>query len=438
MRLLLTFLILLLLVAGVAADAPDASNSVVRAQSEGLYTQGWSEPVNVSRNLPDTSGATWPAMAVDATGGVIYLVWSAWGNEAQNIYYTVSADAGNRWAIGQPIMVTGANSLRPSLVVGGTSAHASWAEQKGSDPSASTYQWTQAMDETVEVPNNYPWLAFVSRLALGPGGELHMVLQGGQSTQTDILYSRREAGAAGWLPASVVFAHSAAGSVNPAIAVTADGGQVHLVWQENKSTTESAIYYLKGERNGTGIAWQPPQSLSQGITRSVRPAIALGTGAASNPTVHVTWGEGAGGVAEQYVRYSKSTDGGANWSTPLRIDPTPVRMNNTAPTEIAPALVATPDNKVCATWHGFRLNAPFDAEEIYATCSGDGGDTWNSPVNVSKSSHTVSIRPVMSIGNNGLLHVVWQEQVGNISQGEFEIYYTHGVPYAVLMPVIKR
>ena len=212
---------------------------------------------------------------------------------------------------------------------------------------------------------------------------------------------------------------------------------VHLVWQENE-LSESAIYYLQGHHSGGEIAWQSPISLTLGITRAVRPAISLGTNSETNPAVHVVWGDKSGGFQEQYVGYVRSDDGGASWGTPIHVSTEPVRANNVAPTDVAPAISVTPSGAVCVAWHGFFPDVIIEAEEIYVSCSTDGGGNWVAPANVSRSPTIISIRPELAVGGDGILHLAWQELAGADPVRDYQIYYVHNMPYLSLLPIIER
>ncbi len=286
----------------------------------------------------------------------------------------------------------------------------------------------------LNVQNVRKVLAFQPHLAAGPGDELHLALQGGLGTSPDILYSRKADGASSWPTAQMVFEHTATGSHNPAIAVTADGKTVHLAWQENVSGDKSEIYYMRGQWSGSAISWNSAVSLSEGITRSVRPSIVV----ESSSKVHVVWGEQAAGYVEQYVRYARSDNGGSSWTTPKRVSGTPVSANNVAPTDIAPALVRTPSGGLCVAWHGFRPNADYEAEEIYISCSLDQGGSWSRLVNISRSPETISVRPVLAVASDGFLHVAWQELAGANPVTDFEIFYSRSFPHFVLLPLISR
>jgi len=378
--------------------------------------------------------ATWPAWGITADGQTLYLAWSDGRDASQNIYYAKSSDGGESWASAQRVWETSLDSLRPDVVVPGTTAILSWAERT-LYPHHEVYEMALEAGSPVLVPNDRTGLAYVSHLALGPGGELHLALQGGTKSQPDILYSRRDAEATTWPTATVVFTHTASGSFNPALAVS-DSGTVHLMWQEN-SFTDSTIHTMRGQSSGPDIAWGSPITLSAGITSSVRPAVALGIGT----VVYVAWGEKAPDLKNQYVRFARSEDGGATWSDPERIDPERFSVNSVAPTDVAPSLVVAPSGTVCVAWHGFRPGAQVQAEEIYVTCSADQGKNWPDPVNVSRSPGIISLRPVVAVGSGGILHLAWQEYVAkpeNDPRYHYQIYYAHSMPYTLYLPTIQR
>jgi hypothetical protein len=412
---------------------PVGSQMAPMENGDGFW-RGWTVPVDVSQSPTDK--ATWPTIGLAADSQTIYLAWSDGRGANQDIYYAVTTDGGWNWAAAQPVVTTEASSLRPTLVMSGTMPTVAWAESEaGLDHTI--YQWASATGK-VEVPNERPVLASAPRLALGSGGELHLALHGGLGTQPDLLYSRRGAGVTTWPTATVVFTATATGSSNPAIALSADGQTVHLVWQENVGAGESEIFYLRGQVSGEDTLWETPLSLSEGITRSVRPAIAVGSGSGISETVHVAWGEQVAGFDTQYVRYSRSDDGGVSWSTSRRVAAEPVSANNVAPTDIAPALAVAPSGAVCVAWHGFLGDVIIEAEEVYLSCSTDQGNSWSALVNVSRSRNIISIRPVLAIASDGILHLAWQELAGDDPKVNYQIYYAQSLPYSVMLPLIRR
>jgi hypothetical protein len=407
----------------------------VWAASSDAFWQNWTVPTKLSG---PTTAATFPTLGVTAGGQRLYVAWTDGRALSKDIYYTTSSNGGAAWTSPDPVVPTAADSWRPSLALSGSTPFIAWAESVP-PVSHATYQGVIGSGSMVTVPNDRTTWANVPRLAAGPGGELHIALQGGWGSQTDILYSRRDAGATVWPAATAVFTHTTTGSFYPAIGVSADGQAVHLVWQENFGAAQSEIYYLRGQRSGNDTLWDPAVSLSAGLFRSVRPAIMVDPTAGSGLTLHMAWGEQDPNHEVQYVRYSRSDDGGENWSASRRVSSEPVGANNVAPTDVAPALAVTPSGALCVAWHGFRSGVVIEAEEIYLACSTSGGAQWSAPVEVSHSPNVISIRPVMAVGSNGILHLAWQElAAGGDPTQQYQIYYAHTVPYSVMMPIVWR
>lgn len=438
MRLVLGLLISIIVVGAVQAAQPDDASPDAVTAGGGAFWVGWSSPVDVSQSPVGQPEITWPTLAVDASGKQIHVAWSDDRREAiKDIYYTSSSDGGGNWASAGPVTTTQTNSLRPSLVADGADAYLAWAEES-QILRHTTYQWSSDTGEVLPVPNQQRWLASASRLTLDAGGELHLVLQGGLAVETDILHSHRAVAETEWPMATVAFNHTAVGSHNPDIAVSADGQVAHLVWQEDISGSDSAVYYLQGQRSGDDFVWGIPAVLSSGIGRSVRPVIVLQPGPGGTSVLHVAWGEQVGGFDEQYVRYSRSDDGGADWSPPRRVAQEPVGVRFLEPADIKVTLTTAPAGVVCAAWHGYRLDADTPAEEIYLSCSSDGGDSWGNPVNVSRSADFISIRPALAAGDDGILHAVWQESKTGDIKGGFQIYYAQSLPYQAMLPLIRK
>lgn len=441
MRRNLGFLICILIIVGIpwagaaVADTDSTMSEAQTAASNARFWLGWTTPTEISKCPTDR--ATYPTLAVSGNGQTVHLAWTDGRAVVRNVYYATSAQRGDSWTEPQLLFATVRESWRPSLAISSKTPFVAWAETT-SGLNHATFQAQLGADSRYKVPNYRSMLAYAPRLASGPGGELHIVLQGGTDTKPDILYSRRKAGESAWPAATRVFTHTASGSHNPAIAVSADGQTVHLVWQENFSGDESAIYYLRGQWDATDITWDTAVSLSGSITRSVRPSVVVDHGSPGGQTVYVAWGEQISGFEEQYVRFRRSTDGGETWGAFRRVSAKPFSANNVAPTDVAPSLVVVPDEAVCVAWHGFPTSASIQAEEVYLACSRDRGQNWSKPVNVSNSPNIISIRPVLAAGSDGILHLAWQELAGDDPVSEYQIYYAHSMPHRALLPIIQR
>ena len=102
------------------------------------------------------------------------------------------------------------------------------------------------------------------------------------------------------------------------------------------------------------------------------PAMAWSTKAGAQGTFLLAYQASPNLVAgESSVLFSRSTDGGANWSPVTRIDDSTVPLNTT----YLPAVGVAPNGRVDVVWYDFRQGNGY-SPDVYYTYSSDGGATW--------------------------------------------------------------
>jgi hypothetical protein len=269
---------------------------------------------------------------------------------------------------------------------------------------------------------------------------LHIVFGADDQGVPDLFYASRDLAGTVWPTAKRIYTSTAIfGSSWPAMTVGPGGNTLHLVWQDMGSAIETAMY-MSGTLSGPNVTWSPAIALSTGITKAVRPDVAVD----SYGNVHVVWADIANGRDEQYVNYRRYDADSGSWTTLVRVDATRVKVNKDNPTYIEPTLALWEQGgevEVCVAWYGFREGDPI-VEEVLLRCSGDGGDSWTAGTrNVSRSSTVdeweVSMRPAMTFDTLGQLHVAWQERAGSITN-DYEIYYAASLPETVYLPLVLR
>lgn len=279
------------------------------------------------------------------------------------------------------------------------------------------------------------------RLQAGSDG-LHMVFAAAvtstRALRGDLYYLYRPPSGS-WFSTIVVTSDQVAaggsgGVFYPDLAVV--GGQAHLVW-EQKSQSESlvtyTVFYISGTVEPGGPVWATPMPLSLPGENGQRPAVA----ADGSGRVHVVWTDYITDT-EQYVRYRRLDSTG--WSAVQTVSEGPLRVNKIRPTVVWPAVAAWGD-LVCIAWHGFDLEATYEAEEIYLRCSRDGGQTWGMTMNVSRSPDRLSLMPALAVGTDGTVHVLWEEfQGGNSYFYNYDALYAAGPPevHVVFLPIVLR
>jgi hypothetical protein len=402
------------------------------------------EPKNISDS--PLNRAWQPVIAAGPSGRMV-VAWSDQRLEGgpRSIYTASSDDNGRTWSTPTVVVDTADKSVLPGAAIVGDQVFVAWYDQASTYPYTTTTYEAEVVNRAVRrIPQ--PPSSTSTRPSLAPGaGKLHIVFSGGTSNKPDIRYATRPLTATAWLTATVVHTHThtGTGSWNPALAVSSERKTLHVVWEERASLSERVIMYMRGGVNGDGVDWAPPLTLSAGTTLSLWPAIA----ADSAENLHVVWVEqvGTGGLQEkdQYIRYVRYDADLGSWSTAMQIDPEPVRVNERNPTDSTPSLtVLDADNQVtvCVAWHGFRKGEYVEpAEEVLLSCSRDGGQSWSTPQNVSRTpgAEAISILPSIMFDAMGQLHGVWQERVGASAISDYQIYHAHALS-RVFLPLVAR
>jgi hypothetical protein len=416
------------------------------------------EGENIS-NSPQGDSVVQPEIAASPSGGMA-VVWSDKRSGQWNVYAVLSDDNGYEWSQPEVITVTADKSEMPDTLIvrdnGQDRIFVAWREL-AIDPEldiaiCEAERTETGIWEVRHVPDTLPIAQASSRPYLvASAGRLHIAYNGGEENSPDILYATRFLTATTWPTATIVYTHTGArGSWYPALAVGADGGSLHMVWEEHVAEVPEknwVIMYMRGTVNEAGMHWSPAITLSTGITQSIWPDIAADSGG----NLHVVWGEvGEGGYQnEQYVRYTRYDAASDSWTLSARVDPDRVKVNVTNPTYTSPrvALLERDDEvTVCVAWHGFREGDP-EAEEVLLRCSRDGGDTWSSTENVSRSSDEtheyedsgwfVSIKPAVAFDAYDRLHFTWQERVGDSLVYDYEVYHAYALR-ELFLPLVMR
>ena len=169
----------------------------------------------------------------------------------------------------------------------------------------------------------------------------------------------------------------------PAIAVAADATR-HVVWEETISTTT----YLYHATSSDGVTWTSPITVSEGNS----PALVVAADGAPqlvfalyiSPTVNI--------YATRYL-----TD---TWRAPQLLSSGTYNAS-------APDIAVAPDGTLYAAW----VERPTGQYVIYVARSDDDGATWPTILpTVSVSGTAVLGAPDVTVGSDGVAHLVWQKK----------------------------
>lgn len=182
-------------------------------------------------------------------------------------------------------------------------------------------------------------------------------------------------------------------SSSPQFAVT--GNDVYVVWQA-KTTGKYQIIFAKSTDSGS--TFSAPVNISANSGDSSFPKII-----ASGNDIYVAWSFTV--TNKDYnVLFTKSTDGGATFTTPGNIS------NNSGDSGL-PEMAVSGKN-VYVTWENNNLGN----FEIFLSRSTDGGNTFTFPVNISNTDSPSGAPQIIASGNN--VFVSWMDKYS----GNYEVY----------------
>src|SRR2546428_5955884 len=167
-----------------------------------------------------------------------------------------------------------------------------------------------------------------------------------------------------------------------ALAVDA-AGTLHLVWKENATAYWGAFY---SRSTDGGLTWRTPVEADPPYSGDVfTVSIAVEREAVpSRGRVYVAYGQRNPFMNETHVWLVSSTDGIA-WAAPRRVDSAPVIARAMDPS------VAASNGRVWVSWTDWRLSSEPHA---YLRRSDDGGLTWRAEVDLSDAATPRLFTPV--------------------------------------------
>lgn len=234
-------------------------------------------------------------------------------------------------------------------------------------------------------------------IAIGSNNHIHVVWQDDTPSAYDnseIYYKKSTNGGSTWMTKRLTWTFYDSGS--PAIAVDSNN-HIHVVYEDN--STEDAVreIFYKKSTNG-GSTWTTKR-LTHSSIHNWFPDITID----KNDNIHIVWMRGAlmlGGTPNE-VYYTKSTDGGATWTTR--------KLTNNPGYSKYPVIATDSSPKAHIVWRDDTTGA----YEIYYK-KNTGGFFWITKrlTNTNDTYWLEYEKPDIAIDSKDDIHIVWRQDIG--------------------------
>lgn len=175
-------------------------------------------------------------------------------------------------------------------------------------------------------------------------------------------------------------------SATPQTAADA-AGNIYVVWEDDTNNGSDILF---SKSSDGGATFSTPVNISPGSSFANAPRIALD----ANGVIYVVWQDAP--VLGEQIFVSQSADGGSSFSGPVALSGSSVDSGNAV-------LAIDAFGNVDIAWEGDS-----GTMGIYFSHSTDGGATYSSPVNVATNT-TGSFVPQIALGSDGSVNLIWED-----------------------------
>jgi hypothetical protein len=226
------------------------------------------------------------------------------------------------------------------------------------------------------------------------GNDVYVVWQAKTTGKYQIIFAKSTDGGATF-SAPVNISANQGDSSYPKI--IAHGNDIYVAWSFTVTNKDYDVLFTKSTDGGA--TFSTPVNISNNSGDSGLPQMAV-----SGNNVYVTWENNGLGNFEVFV--AKSTDGGNTFTLPANVS------NNKSPSG-APQIIAS-GNNVYVSW----MDKTLGNYDVFVAKSSNAGSTFGTPVNVSKAPKDSGYQQMAASGNN--IYVVWTE---TISDKNYDVYF---------------
>jgi len=346
-----------------------------------------------------------PVIAIDSSGN-IHIVWYGDISSSISIYqirYIKSTDGGNTWT--NPINITNESysQFYPAIAIDSyNNIYVVWEGSSVASPTLHQVRfskstdggntWSNPIDITSgSYPNGSP------SLAIDSSNNIHLAFIGESSispSNFQIRYCKSLDGGNTWSnPVNIT--NENYDQSEPAIAID-KLGNLHIVWDGENPTNPNYNQIRYSKSTDSGTTWSSPLNITNDSNYvQHEPRIAID----SSNIIYVIWsGECSESPDNFQLRYSKSTDWGNTWNNPAII----INEDND---HGEPSIAIDNSNTIHLVWEGINPANPTGYQIRYSK-STDGCNTWSTPINIPNNRQPQEY-PKIAISSNGFKNIVW-------------------------------
>jgi hypothetical protein len=320
-----------------------------------------------------------------------------------------AAPAAAQLSFGPTVNVSsnGGFSRHPHIVIDGSGVlHVAWADDTGAVDTRIFYSRSFNQGASFTPPavvSTGPGAALRPRLAT-QGSAVHVVWMQDAATAKEIMYSRSVNGGQSFSP-PVNLSQTSGESQEGRVAASPNGA-VFVVWDE---ATPSRHIAMRRSLNG-GADFEAETSIAPVLmTSSTDPSAPTGArtpypGVAVDPAsgnVYLVWHDRIP-PGDLQVRFSRSTDNGASFSSPLNVSGAALHAH-------CASITVGPSGMVLLAWENRKQVTPH-RHDAFVSHSNDQGVSFSPPVNLSNGQPAdFSDYPWAVQGPSGLVVVGWED-----------------------------
>jgi hypothetical protein len=306
---------------------------------------------NVKVNDGSSADVNWPNLAMDSSG-TLYLVWGDSRNGSDDIYFAKSTNGGTTWSANTKVSDDSGsvNAWSPSLVVDSSdNLYVTWTDNRGGN-------WDNYFAKSIN---------------------------GGTTWSTSVKVNDDVSSTTNGRPSKLVIDNS---------------GNLHLVWSTANGGSD---LYSATSTNG-GTTWSARVRIND-VAGQVWLSSPPGLTVDDSGNLYTIWNDNRDFVGKSHIYFSKSTDGGGTWSANVDASNNPNGTN----TVYLMGLVVDSNGTLSAIWGDSREG---DEWNVYFARSTNGGANWNSAIRVNDNTTLAQYQVILAIDGNDNLYAAWADQ----------------------------